>query len=86
MNVLKGLIDLTNSERGVQSVAVLVCATVLCGLGVLSPELWAATAVGAQGIHAWGKTVRPGGAAALAAGPSDPKESEKPPHYSDGRV
>lgn len=82
MSILKGLVDLTNSERGLYGVAVLVCATVLTLMGILSSTEWAAVAVGSQGIHAWAKTTRPGGAdqASTGAAPDpsdDPKNSKK---------
>lgn len=54
---MKGLLDLTNSERGILGLALIVAATVLCGLGRMSVEQWMGFSTGAYVIYAGAKTV-----------------------------
>ena len=76
MQVFRGLLTMVGSERGIYALAVLVCATVLTGLGYLSSMEWSGVAIGSQGIYSWAKTVRP---SAPAAGTADPAPPAPPP-------
>ena len=76
--VFRGLSTMLGSERGVYALGVLVCASVLTGLGHLSSLEWSAVAVGSQGIYSWAKTVRPSAPPKDDAppAPGPPKEGE----------
>lgn len=53
---MRGLLDLTNSERGLAAGMLVIGATVLCALGKMSVDDWRTYTTGIFVIYAGGKT------------------------------